>query len=217
MYFGKMQTYDSTHTHTRTHTHTHAHTHTHTLTHTHTHTHTHYVQSMRRVSFSDSSLHTEHFYPKYDYSDYDEIEQELPDIFGRGKLRNVNTGLSHRLHPSLRTDNDTNSDSYRYGFNSSAGGNPSSPSPSSSTDSPSSVGLGGGGGLSSYKPSMLSSFDSLGTFSHSMHSPTPTLPSPIKEEASAEADADSDKVDGAEDDSTDFYSTLNADTAALLW
>ena len=203
VYFGKMQNYDSAHTHA----------HVHTLT--HTHTHTHYVQGMRRVSFSDSSLHTEHFYPKYDYSDYDEIEQELPDIFGRGKLRNVNTGLSHRLHPSLRTDNDTNSDSYRYGFNSSAGGNPSSPSPSSSTDhSPSSVGLGGGGGLSSYKPSMLSSFDSLGTFSHL---PTPTLPSPIKEEASAEADADSDKVDGAEDDSTDFYSTLNADTAALLW
>ena len=186
--------------------------------HTHTHTHTLTAQGMRRVSFSDSSLHTEHFYPKYDYSDYDEIEQELPDIFGRGKLRTINAGLSHRLHPSLRTDNEPDSDSYRYGFNSSTGSNPSSPSPHSTSnlaDSPSSVGVGlggGGGGLSSYKPSMLSSFDSLGSFSSPVHSP-PVIASPITEDVSAEADAESEQVDSA----TDYYSTLNADTAALLW
>ena len=170
-------------------------------THTHTHTHT---QGLRRVSFSDSNLHTEHFYPKYDYSDYEDIEQELPDIFGRGKLRN--SGLSHRLHPSLRVDNDVDSDAYRYGFNSNSSNNLSSPPPSSS-DLPSN---GVEGGLSSYKPSMLSPFDSLASFNSPGYSTPPTTP--IKEDP--REDISNEQI---EDNSTDYYSSLNADTAALLW
>ena len=186
---------------------------THTVTHTHTHTHTHIdLQTLRRVSFSDSNLETEHYYPKYDYSDYEDIEQERPDIFGRSKLRNA--GLSHRLHPSLRTDNDSNSDDYRYGgkFNSSSGSsNPaSSPSPSSTAapEVPSTNGIFGGGGLSSYTPSMLSPFDA---FSAS------PISSPIKEEETETKDSSTEveQVDGNSAD--DYYSSLNADTAALLW
>lgn len=156
-------------------------------------------------------MHTEHFYPKYDYSDYEDIEQELPDIFGRNKLRNA--GLAHRLHPSLRTDSESQSDSYRYGF---SGSNSSSPSPIS-TDSPSSnggFGAGGGGGLSSYKPSSLSPFDSLASFSSPGHSTPLSIGSPIKEVEFEEASTDTEQTD---DNSTDYYSSLNADTAALLW
>ena len=153
-------------------------------------------------------METEHFYPKYDYSDYEDIEQELPDIFGRSKLRNA--GLSHRLHPSLRTDNDTSSDSYRYGggFNSnSSSGNPtSSPSPQAAPESPATNGVLGGGGLSSYTPSMLSPFDA---FSAS------PISSPIKEEETTDGSTEVEQVDGNSAD--DYYSSLNADTAALLW
>ena len=162
------------------------------------------------MSFSDSNLHTEHFYPKYDYSDYEDIEQELPDIFGRGKLRNA--GLAHRLHPSLREDNDTDSDSYRYGFNPGAGSNSSTPSPTA-TDSSSSTGVGGGneGGFSNYKPSILASFDS---FNAPGFTGSPIINSPIKEAESDETSTDTEQVDG---NSMDYYSSLNADTAALLW
>ena len=173
-----------------------------------TNIHTH-VQVLRRVSFSDSNLEIEHFYPKYDYSDYEDIEQERPDIFGRSKLRN--SGLSHRLHPSLRMDNDTNSDSYRYGggFNSSPGGsNTSSPSPPATTETPITNGVLGGGGLSSYTPSMLSPFDNLSSFTAS------PIASPIKEEE-ASSSMEVEQVDGNSAD--DYYSSLNADTAALLW
>ena len=173
---------------------------THTPTHTHTHT-----QGLRRVSFSDSNLEIEHFYPKYDYSDYEDIEQELPDIFGRSKLRNA--GLSHRLHPSLRTDNDTNSDTYRYGggFNSSSSNPASSPSPPAAPESHATNGILSGGGLSSYTPSMLSPFDAFTA------SP---ISSPIKEEETSSS-TEVEQVDGNSED--DYYSSLNADTAALLW
>lgn len=162
------------------------------------------------MSFSDSNLHTEHFYPKYDYSDYEDIEQELPDIFGRSKLRN--SGLAHRLHPSLMGEEDTDSDSYRYGFNAGSESNSSTPSPTAA-ESPSSIGVdtGGGRGLSDYKPSMLSPFDNFHTpgFSGSLE-----LDSPTEETESEGTGRDTEKVDG---NSTDYYSSLNADTAALLW
>lgn len=72
----------------------------------------------------------EHFYPKYDYSDYDEIEH------ASDSPSTENSGLSHRLHPSLRPNE---SDPYGYGFNSSK----SPPSNSS---------------LSTFVPKALSSF-----------------------------------------------------------
>ena len=160
------------------------------------------------MSFSDSNLHTEHFYPKYDYSDYEDIEQDLPDIFGRSKLRN--SGLAHRLHPSLRGDDDADSDSYRYGFNAGSGSNSSTPSPTPA-ESPSSIEIGVGGGLSSYKPSMLSPFDNFHSpgFSGSLD-----IDSPIEETESEGTSKNTEQVD---ENSTDYYSSLNADTAALLW
>ncbi len=58
---------------------------------------------MRRVSWSDSQLTSEHVYPKYDYSDYEEVEQPSSSV------------LSHRLHPSLLPPSD--GDPYTAGFN----------------------------------------------------------------------------------------------------
>lgn len=56
---------------------------------------------------------SEHFYPKYDYSDYEDAE-EAPT--SSGPPSTANSGLSHRLHPSLRPNNE--SDPYAYGFGS---------------------------------------------------------------------------------------------------
>ena len=107
----------------------------------------------------------------------------------------------------------TDSDSYRYGFNADSGSNSSTPSPTAA-GSPSSIGVdsGGGRGLSDYKPSMLSPFDNFHApgFSGSLD-----LDSPTEENDSEGTNRDTEeKVDG---NSTDYYSSLNADTAALLW
>jgi hypothetical protein len=64
----------------------------------------------------------------------------------------------------------------------------------------------GSSGLSSYTPSMLSPFDA---FSAS------PISSPIKEEETTNGDTEIEQVDGNSAD--DYYSSLNADTAALLW
>ena len=93
------------------------------------------------MSWSETHFVSEHFYPKYDYSDYDDIEQERngesPAPSSKGNL-----GLSHRVHPSLRPSSDA--DPYSYSFTS-----PSSPrSPSSDSSLSSFVPKG----LSSYTP-----------------------------------------------------------------
>ena len=61
---------------------------------------------MHRVSWSGSNLVMEHTYPKYDYSDYDHLDQEEPHP--------KNLGFSHHLHPSLVMANEPSS-----GYNSS--------------------------------------------------------------------------------------------------
>lgn len=60
------------------------------------------LQNLRRVSWSDSNLVMQHTYPKYDYSDYDDLEQKEPSSMD-------NSIFSHRLHPSLRQVNDSSS------------------------------------------------------------------------------------------------------------
>jgi len=52
---------------------------------------------------------SEHFYPKYDYADYDDMEEE-------DRTASDNSGLSHPVHPSLQAVNET--DRYENGFNS---------------------------------------------------------------------------------------------------
>ena len=48
------------------------------------------------MSFSDSQLTIQHSYPKYDYKDYDGVNNEGPE----------DGGLSQRIHPSLRRNDD---------------------------------------------------------------------------------------------------------------
>ena len=98
---------------------------------------------MRRVSWSDTQLTSEHFYPKYDYSDYDDIDQENSS----GSSKNANSGLSHRLHPSLRPND---SDPYGYGFTSPASPRSATADNSLSTFVPKA--------LSTYTPQILSSY-----------------------------------------------------------
>lgn len=98
---------------------------------------------MRRVSWSDTQLTSEHCYPKYDYSDYDDIDQERSS---RNSI-NVNSGLSHRLHPSLRPNE---SDPYGYGFTSPASPRSTTADNSLSTFVPKA--------LSTYSPQILSSY-----------------------------------------------------------
>ena len=97
----------------------------------------------RRVSWNEDQIITEFSYPKYDYKDYNE---DLPDGVIDTKLRR--TGMrfddgtpSQPIHPSLRM----------------------SPPPSSPTGEES-INYGGSpnGSLSSYKPSILSTFASFG-------------------------------------------------------
>jgi len=64
------------------------------------------VQHMRRVSWSDTNLTEEHFYPKYSYEDYDDINSDKED--------NSDNELSQPIHPSMRATNETDSDMYRY-------------------------------------------------------------------------------------------------------
>lgn len=90
---------------------------------------------MRRVSWSDTNLVSEHYYPKYDYSDYEEIEQENHNS-------SEDVGFSHKLHPSLRPVN-TQSDPYKNYTNFST-------APMN--------GMGSEGSLSTFTPSSLSSY-----------------------------------------------------------
>ena len=51
---------------------------------------------LRRVSFSDTDLVSEHYYPKYDYSDYDDI-----NAFRLGFGREETDAVSQPVHPWL--------------------------------------------------------------------------------------------------------------------
>ena len=113
-----------------------------------------FLQKLRRVSFSDSALTEEHFYPKYIYQDYDEVNEESEGT-DNGSNSNNNSGLSQRIHPSLLSSNETD----RY--------SPSKISPMK----PSSLGQ--------YTPSIMSNYSDMMTTSYSYNSNKST---PSKEE-----------------------------------
>ena len=175
------------------------HKYTYTRTCTHTHTHSHTYQGLRRVSFSDSQLTIEHFYPKYTYHDYDDINSDEDNVSNPGITHSttVNSGLSHKLHPSLRSTNENDSDVYRY---SPSKASPMKPSSHSS--------------LGAYTPSILSGYNGMlqNHISGSGYNSTSPVKSPVK--APEEPDYSSPGID---DRAADFYSHLNTDTAALLW
>lgn len=142
---------------------------------------------MRRVSWSDTQLESKHYYPKYDYSDYEEIEQEHTK---NASTFHKNSGLSQRLHPSLR-QNDTNS--YGYGFGSS--GSPWSPTAENS--------------LSAFVPKTLTySPQILGDYSQ------PPRTASVADERVREEEESGQTV---EEQDNDFYADLTSNTAALLW
>ncbi len=153
------------------------------------------LQHMRRVSWSDSQLVSEHFYPKYDYSDYDDIEreQENKNKFMTA-LAKENSGLSHRLHPSLRRNNDT--DAYGYG-----GFSPTSTSPRTTTPDNS---------LSSFVPKTLSG--------HSLQMLSGyTDINPQTGGNNEEVNESPQELETVQEQTDDFYADLTSNTAALLW
>lgn len=127
---------------------------------------------------------SEHFYPKYDYSDYEDIEHGETS----SPPSTENSGLSHRLHPSLRPNNE--SDPYAYGF-----GSAHSPrSPPSDTS------------LNTFVPKALSSYSPQTVSSYSDR----------KQEATADESNMIIEV-AVEEETDDFYADLASNTAALLW
>ncbi len=161
-----------------------------------------FLQGMR-VSFSESDLTVEHFYPKYDYRDYDEIQEESDE---EGKEL---TGLSQRVHPSLRSaltqpihpslrTSASDSNVSRYSRSSSLSKQQPS-SPESTTD------------LHRYTPKLLSSYEdelqqhlsgnysvSVGSDSHDGLAESPDT-TPVTENPPID----------------DFYASLSSNTAAL--
>ncbi len=150
---------------------------------------------MRRVSWSDTQLVSEHFYPKYDYSDYDDVERE-EDNKNRFKaaLSKENSGLSHRLHPSLRRNNDT--DGYGYG-----GFSPTSPPPRI-TAPESSLSSFVPKTLAGHSPQMFSGYSDTHTEAEDSRGQENGLP---------------DTLESGQEQSDAFYADLTSNTAALLW
>lgn len=166
-----------------------------------------FLQPLRRVAFSDSELAVEHYYPKYDYSDYEDIQEDevsTSSSFSFWKSKEVveaasddeQSGLSQRLHPSLRSP-EPDPDNYRY---------------SPSRDSTSQVSGSSPPTLQNYKPSILSSY---GDTLHQSYSRA-------MENGTAEEEKECDEVDSghlmpAEGPALNFYASLSSDTAAMLW
>lgn len=166
------------------------------------------LQPLRRVAFSETDLTVEHYYPKYDYSDYEDIQEDnvtTSSSFSFWKSKEIveaasddESGLSQRLHPSLRSP-EPDPDTYRY--------SPSRDSTPVVTSSPT---------LQNYKPSILSSYgDSL----------QQTYTDAMENGATEEETSNSfDEIDSgghimpAEGSSlSNFYASLSSDTAAMLW
>ncbi len=144
------------------------------------------MQQLRRVSFSDSALTEEHFYPKYIYHDYDAVNDEAE---GTDDGSNKNSGLSQRIHPSLLPSHETD----RY--------SPSKIPPMKSST------------LGQFTPSTMNNYSDMMTssYSYSNKSSSPSSKKQVEEEPMYNGGpVNNDKTN-------DFYSALNADTAALLW
>ena len=169
------------------------------------------------MAFSDTELITEHHYPKYDYSDYensqeDDVSAGFSFSFWKSKVEveeDEQSGLSHRLHPSLRSP-EPDPDTYRYSPSRDSVSPVSSPPPPVAASSSSSS-------LHNYKPSILSSYgDSLQqSYTTAMENGTE-----YEEEEQEEEEVDSSggglvATDGPS--LSNFYASLSSDTAAMLW
>ena len=166
------------------------------------------------MAFSDTELITEHQYPKYDYSDYENIQEDNVSAgfsfsFWKSKVEveedDEQSGLSHRLHPSLRSP-EPDPDTYRYSPSRDSVSPVSSPPPPAAASSSSS--------LHNYKPSILSSYgDSLQqSYTTAMENGTEY------EEEEQEEEVDSGGLVATEGPSlSNFYASLSSDTAAMLW
>ena len=172
------------------------------------------LQGLRKVSFSDSDLEMQHVYPKYDYSDYEDIDHDKEEVGWSetdGGETNENSGLAHKLHPSLRPT-ETNSTDF-YGYSSPSPTKPDSYRYSSPSSSNKHSPLDND--LHHYTPSALSGYgDELqrhlsGNLSSPVHSG--------REDASPTSDVSEDIMPATEEQTSDFYATLNSDTAAMLW
>ena len=138
---------------------------------------------------------SEHFYPKYDYSDYDEIDQDNEETQNSFP---ENSGLSQRLHPSLRLTKDASSDPYHYGYSQTATLKNGGSSDNFLENSPHMS-------LSSYSPKILAGYPNLNL---------------IEQNSSVEEDLSRETVHinpANEDQAKDFYADLTSNTAALLW
>ena len=163
----------------------------------------------------------EHYYPKYDYSDYEDIQDNEVSTgfsfsFWKSKIAveavdsEEQNGLSQRLHPSLLSP-EPDPDTYRY--SPSRDPAPTSPPPRDHTSPSTST------TLHNYKPSILSSYgqdggDSLQqTYSRAMENGT------VEEEREErDGGGGGGYLMPAEGTSvSNFYASLSSDTAAMLW
>ena len=169
------------------------------------------VQTLRRVAFSEDDLAIEHYYPKYDYSDYEDIQNDevttgFSFSFWKSKIEvdgaDEQNGLSQRLHPSLRSP-ETDPDSYRYSPSRDAtkpGHTPSKPSSSVTTTIT----------LHNYKPSILSSYNE----GAGMGVGDTTLQ---QNYTTAMENGLTDEGGEGEDYIDDGSQLMSADAAAMLW
>ena len=167
------------------------------------------------MAFSETDLTVEHYYPKYDYSDYEEIQEgeisaTISFSFWKSKEAveaaeaEEESGLAQRLHPSLRSP-ETDPDTYRY--------SPSRDSTSSSTTSPSSSQT-----LHNYKPSILSSYGEEGNTSSFQQSYSKAMENGMTDDSDQnDGDNESHLMPAEGPSLSNFYASLSSDTAAMLW
>ena len=184
------------------------------------------LQPLGRVAFSETDLTVEHYYPKYDYSDYEEIQNDEVSTgfsfsFWKSKIEveatdaDEQNGLSQRLHPSLRSP-ESDPDNYRYSpSRDSAPAGQTPPLSGSSSPAVKTTTLT----LHNYKPTILSSYgEKLGEESL-QQSYSRAMENGEMEEGEREGE---DTPDGGDhlmpgDGVPNFYASLSSDTAAMLW
>ena len=171
----------------------------------------------------------EHYYPKYDYGDYEDIQNNQVSTgfsfsFWKSQEEVDNSddqnGLSQRLHPSLRSP-ESDPDNYRYSpsRDSAPPGNTppkSSPSPSSSPGVKTTTVT-----LRNYTPSILSSYGGRESERDSLQGNyTKAMENGMREE---EGEGEGEEgTDGSghllpADGLPNFYASLSTDAAAMLW
>ena len=167
------------------------------------------------MAFSETDLTVEHYYPKYDYSDYEEIQEgeisaTISFSFWKSKEAveaaeaEEESGLAQRLHPSLRSP-EPDPDTYRY--------SPSRDSTSSSSSSPSSSRT-----LHNYKPSILASYGEGEDTSSFQQSYSKAMENGMTDDSDqTDGDGESHLMPAEGSSLSNFYASLSSDTAAMLW